>query len=324
MQSERERLTAFLDRAPARTDLLPEVLEGLRSAPKRLPCKFFYDELGSRLFDRICEQPEYYPTRTELAILREHGAAMARAIGPRALLIEYGSGSSTKTRVLLDQLDAPAGYLPIDISREHLRASAEQIAADYPALRVAALCADYTNEIDLPDLGFGERRRVVFFPGSTIGNFEPEDVTPFLRRIHAACRAGGGLLIGVDLKKDKAVLEAAYDDAAGVTAAFNRNALVHVNRQLGADFDAEAFQHLARYDEVRGRVEIHLVSQKAQVVHIGGAAISFAEGERLHTENSHKYTVEEFRAVAARAGFVAEQTWTDAARRFSVHFLRAT
>lgn len=298
-----------------------EVLAGLRAPAKRLPCKLFYDATGSALFDRICKLPEYYPTRTEIGILTRNAAAMAERLGERCLLIEYGSGSSHKTRILLDHLRMPAGYMPIDISKKHLLAAVAALARDYPTLPIHPVCADYSNEIALPATQLGERRRAVFFPGSTIGNFEPEEVVPFLRRLARLVHGRGGALIGVDLKKDPVVLQAAYDDADGVTAAFNKNALAHLNRVAGADFDLDAFDHLARYDQAAGRIEMYLVSRRDQRVEVDGESIHFAAGERLHTENSYKYTPEEFAALAERAGMRTSQVWTDDARRFSVHHL---
>lgn len=313
----------FVDRGPAKGDLRAEVLDGLTQSPKKLPCKLFYDQQGSLLFDRICRLPEYYPTRTEMAILRANAGEMAHTIGPRALLIEYGSGSSTKTPLLLGKLEDPAAYMPIDISRDHLRRSSMKIAAAHEGLRVIALCADYTEAIEPPELDLDERVRVVFFPGSTIGNFEPVQVVEFLRMVRSSWGDGVGLLIGVDLKKDPATLEAAYDDAEGVTAAFNKNALVHINRMLGGDLDVDRFQHLARYDEALGRIELYLVSDCAQTATIAGRQISFAAGERIHTENSYKYSVPEFQVLAGKAGFRSRATWVDAAARFSVQYFES-
>ena len=322
-------MTRILTRPPVR-DFAPgpdrmraEVLAGLRRRRKRLPCKYFYDAEGSRLFDRICELEEYYLTRTELAIMDRHAGEMAAAIGPRAMLIEYGSGSSTKTRVLLDRLDAPAAYVPIDISGEHLTESAGSLARAYPQLEVLPVCADYTTRFEVPRPESHAARRVVYFPGSTIGNFEPDDALAFLRRVARVCGDGGGLLIGVDLKKDPAVLHAAYNDAQGVTAAFNLNLLARLNRDLGADFDPAAFAHYAFYNPRRGRIEMHLLSRAPQRVRIDGATIQFAEGEGVFTESSYKYGLLDFTELAKRAGFNSERVWTDADRRFSVHYLTA-
>ena len=309
------------DLSPERERFLSDVLEGLTRSAKTLPCKYFYDARGSALFDRICTLPEYYPTRTELAILRRHAGAMAAAIGPRCLLVEYGSGSSTKTRLLLDRLAEPAAYVPVDISREHLLQSAAALAAHYPRLRVIPVCADFTRPFALPDVP--DAARVVgYFPGSTIGNFAPADARKFLADVAEQCGPGGALLIGVDLTKPRSVLEPAYDDARGVTAEFNRNLLRRANRELGADFDLAAFDHRAFWNASLGRVEMHLVSRRDQVVRIAGQAIPFAKGESIHTENSHKYELEGFAALAAAAGFTVERVWTDDAELFSVQLLR--
>jgi L-histidine Nalpha-methyltransferase len=309
------------DLSPERERFLADVLDGLGASPKTLPCKYFYDARGSALFDRICTLPEYYPTRTELAILRRHAAAMAEAIGPRCLLVEYGSGSSTKTRLLLDRLEAPAAYVPVDISREHLLQSAAALAAHYPHLAVIPVCADFTQPFALPDVP-GADRVVGYFPGSTIGNFAPAEATKFLADVAHRCGAGGALLIGVDLRKPRAVLEPAYDDARGVTAEFNRNLLRRVNRELGGDFDLAAFDHRAFWNPARGRVEMHLVSRRDQVLHLAGRTVPFAKGESIHTENSHKYELAGFAQLAAAAGFGVERVWTDDAGLFSVQLLR--
>ena len=296
-----------------------DVLDGLSAEPKSVPSKYFYDETGSALFDRITETEEYYPTRTELAIMRAHVGAMADEIGPGAALVEYGSGSSLKTRVLLDHLDRLAAYVPIDISREHLFTTAERLRAVYPDLPILPVAADYTAAFDLPDLP-AHHRRVVYFPGSTIGNFDRVQAAAFLRQAARVAGPGGALLIGVDLKKDPAVLEAAYDDAAGVTADFNLNLLDRINRELGGTFDRDRFAHRAVWNEDEGRIETYLVSLREQTVEIDGVAFSFGEDEAVHTENSHKYTVEGFARFAAECGFAARQAWTDDAGLFSVQY----
>ncbi len=298
-----------------------DVLAGLSRPRKRLPAKYFYDDAGSRLFDRITELPEYYPTRTELGILREHAGEMAARCGPRCLLIELGAGSLTKVRLLLDPLDRPAGYVPVDVSGDHLRSAAVALADDYPALDVAPVAADFTRSFAIPDLPAA--RRVVFFPGSTIGNFDPPEADILLRRVGRLVRPGGGLLLGIDLRKDAAVLERAYNDADGVTAAFNRNLLVRVNRELGADFDPAAFRHAAFYNGDRSRIEMHLVSTNPQRVRVGAAAFDFRAGESIHTENSYKYDVAAFAARAAGCGLRLDATWTDAQHYFAVLYLSA-
>jgi dimethylhistidine N-methyltransferase len=298
------------------------LLDGLRRTPRSVPPKFFYDAVGSALFDRICELPEYYPTRTEIALLARHGGEMAECIGAGADLVEYGAGSLRKVRLLLDALHQPARYVPIDLSAEHLLQHAQQLAADHPGLRVEPLVADFSAELVLPDLPRAARRRVGFFPGSSIGNFTPEEALAFLRQA-AVALAGGGLLIGVDLVKDPAVLHLAYNDAAGVTAAFNKNLLARANRELGADFDLAAFDHYAFYDPSEQRIEMHLLSRRRQVVAVCGERVVFDEGQTLHTENSCKYTVDGFRRLARAAGFEPQAVWTDDARLFSVHWLSA-
>ncbi|MEQ8822348.1 MAG: L-histidine N(alpha)-methyltransferase [Sumerlaeia bacterium] len=306
----------------ARELFLAEALDGLSQPRKTLPCKYFYDARGSALFDAITELPEYYPTRTEAAILRASGGEMARAIGPAAHLIEFGSGSSTKTRILLDALietgHAPAAYTPTDISGEHLAKSAGRLRRDYPGLCVEPVCHDYTNDLHVPP-AHGARRKVVFFPGSTIGNFHPEEAEEFLGRIARLIGKGGGLLIGVDLRKDPAILEAAYDDAQGVTADFNLNLLRRLNAELGADFDLEGgWSHRALFNDEASRIEMHLVSQRRQTVRLGAERIAFAEGETIWTESSYKYTLDRFAAIAGKAGLVRKAVWMDKRRWFSL------
>ena len=291
---------------------------------KELPCKYFYDEAGSALFERITELEEYYPTRTELAIMKRHVAEMAGLLGSRCLLVEYGSGSSSKTRLLLDWLRRPAGYVPIDVSGEHLRRSARAIADDYPAVEVLPLCADFTRPVECPIPRRQPARRVVYFPGSTIGNFTPDETVALLRHTAALCGRGGGLLLGADLRKDQRVLEDAYNDRLGVTAAFNRNLLVRINRELGADFAVDQFAHRAFYDAAEGRIEMHLVSQAAQRVHVGDAEFAFSTGESIRTEYSYKYRLRDLHNLAAAAGFEVERFWTDEREYFSVHYLTAS
>lgn len=294
-----------------------ELAAGLRATPRRVSPKWFYDAAGSRLFERICELPEYYPTRTELALLARHAGAMAAHIGPGAEIVEFGAGASRKVRLLLDALEAPRRFVPVDISGEHLAEAAAALRADYPRLDVQPLAADFTAGLALPPAA---GRRVGFFPGSSIGNFEPDAAAALLRRF-AGWLGGGGLLIGVDLVKDPAVLHAAYSDAAGVTADFNLNLFARANRELGADFDLDAWAHSAFYNAPLRRIEMHLVSRRRQTVRFGGERFDFDEGDSVHTENSYKYTVDGFRALAAGAGFAPRAVWVDAARRFSLHWL---
>jgi L-histidine Nalpha-methyltransferase len=300
---------------------LEDVIAGLSGSPKRLPCKYFYDQRGSELFDRICTLEEYYPTRTEMRLLADHAADIAALVGPAARLIELGSGSSTKIRILLDALQKPAAYIPIDISREHLLRSAARLAADYPGLPVEPVCADYVQGFDLPGSP-AAGPDVAFFPGSTIGNFSPSEACTFLMRLRRRLGPESRLLIGVDLKKDRAILEPAYDDAQGVTAAFNLNLLQRINRELGGTFDLRRFAHKARYNDESGRIEMHLVSLVPQSVEVAGVPFQFQGGETIHTENSYKYSVGEFHQLASSAGWFPVETWTDADALFSIHYLK--
>lgn len=310
-----------LESAPEQDQLTREVLDGLRKSPKELSSVWFYDELGSFLFDSICELPEYYLTRTELAIMQTHAAEMAQHIGPRAALIELGSGTSFKTRLLLDQLDWPLVYVPVDIAREHLLDAAGHTARDYPALQVSPVCADFTQPFDLPRQALLAQRRVVYFPGSTLGNFTEERAQELLASMRRMIGHDGAVLIGIDLKKDPAVLKRAYDDAAGVTAEFNINALRHMNRELGCNFDLGAFEHQALWNEDAGRIEMHLVSKSDQLVELGGERIAIARGEHLRTEYCHKYTLESFAELAARADLAVTRVWMDPEKKLSVQLL---
>jgi dimethylhistidine N-methyltransferase len=305
-------------------DFQTAVLAGLSRAPKELPCKFFYDERGSKLFDDICALEEYYPTRTELGVLEANAERIAALIGENCQLVEFGSGSSVKIRILLDALKSVAAYTPVDISREHLIRSSQDLARDFPDIEVIAVCADYTRPFTVPrPRGTPDARRVVFFPGSTIGNFTPDAALDFLAGTAKVSGPGGGLLIGVDLKKDPKILEAAYNDREGVTAAFDLNLLLRINRELGADFDLSSWRHRAHYATATGRVEMHLVSQRRQTVHLDGSSFAFDAGETIHTENSYKYGLDEFRALASRAGFTPVEAWTDPNSLFSVHFFQS-
>jgi len=311
------------DLGPSQQQFLKDVLHGLSQPQKSIPSKYFYDEQGSRLFDAICDLPEYYPTRTELAIMREYAADMAAGIGPGALLVELGSGSSVKTRMLLDELESPAGYVPVDISREHLARAAQTLDATYPTLPVLPVCADFLQAFELPTTPTTPRRVVVYFPGSTMGNFERATALRLLKLMRQLAGNGGMLLIGLDLKKDVAVLERAYNDAQGVTATFNFNLLTHVNRELEADFDLDGFRHRAVYNSEHGRVEMHLLSTRSQSVGIAGQQFAFAAGETIHTENSYKYRADVFAEMAASTGFAGDHCWHDAQRWFAVWSFRA-
>ena len=313
---------SFQDRQQSATEKFrAEVMHGLRASVKELPCKYFYDEAGSELFEQITQLEEYYPTRTEQAIMDRHASEMADLLGRRCLLIEYGSGSSAKTRRLLNRLPHLAGYVPIDVSGEFLRRSAQALAEEYPRIEVLPLCADFTRPLEMPVPREPAARRVVYFPGSTIGNFTPAESIVLLRRTARLCGPGGGMLLGVDLRKDPHVLEAAYNDVSGVTAAFNRNLLVRINRELGGDFAVEQFDHRAFYNAVEGRIEMHLVSRRDQHVHLGDAVFAFVAGESIRTEYSYKYSIRNIRDMTEAAGFSWERAWMDEREYFSVNYL---
>ena len=297
-----------------------EILKGLRKPQKTIQAKFFYDKKGSQLFEEITALEEYYPTRTEISILEQYRKEIAFRIGEDSLLIEFGSGSSKKIRILLDELRSLTAYMPIDISKEFLQESTEDLSLHYPELMIEAVCADYTNFSQLSFVKT-EAKKVAFFPGSTIGNFEPLLAQKFLSRIARTLDEGDGMIIGVDLKKDPQVLHAAYNDVKGVTAEFNRNLLRRINRELKSNFALEHFHHYAFYQPRLGRIEMHLISQCNQRVHIGDEEISFLEGETIHTENSYKYTVNEFQDLARNNGFIPRDVWMDPNHLFGVFYL---
>lgn len=305
--------------AQPRTDL-EEIIEGLSRPQKMLSPKFFYDQRGSELFDEITRLEEYYPTRTELGIMHDNIEAIVAAVGPRASLIEFGSGSSLKVRMLLEHLQDLAVYVPVEISEEFLLSSAAELGKDYPGVEILPVVADFTREFDLPNPKVMPDRNVVYFPGSTIGNFQPDAAQSLLRVMRAEANAGGGLLIGVDLKKDKRVLERAYNDTKGITAEFNLNMLVRLNREFGANFNVDKFSHRAIYNEALGRIEMHLVSDIRQRVTIAEEAFEFQPGEWILSECSHKYTTSEFAAMAERAGFRVRNVWVDENEYFSLQF----
>jgi dimethylhistidine N-methyltransferase len=313
---------AVLDLEPVDADFLAEVLAGLSSSPRTLPCKFFYDERGADLFQKICELPEYYITRTETELLRRYGSEMAESIGANVELIGFGTGAGIKTRMLLDHLENPIAYVPVDISKQRLIDSAVELSHAMPALEIMPVCGDYLQELQLPKPLRKPDHVAVFFPGSTIGNLEPAIALDFLRRVCRLCGKSGGLIIGVDLQKSREVLEAAYNDSAGVTAEFNLNLLVRANRELNADFDLSLWRHQAIYNEQEGRIEMHLISEAAQTVGVGGREFAFARGEKIITEYSYKHTLEGFARLAASAGFrEASRVWTDPQQLFAVfHF----
>jgi dimethylhistidine N-methyltransferase len=311
----------FHDLLPTQAGALDEVIAGLSRAQKEIPPKYFYDARGCELFEAICGLPEYYPTRTELAIMRLHARAMAARLGPECALIEIGCGNSEKTQLLLEAL-RPVIFVPVDIAREQLEASCNALAQSFPGMKMIALRADFGQPIALPVAELERaRRRILYFPGSTIGNFTPGEARAFLARWAPLLGAGGGALIGVDLKKDPALLDAAYNDARGVTAAFNLNLLARFNRELGANFDPSAFRHLAFYHPERGRIEMHLESCRDQQVTVEGRSFGFRARETIHTENSYKYSVAEFQELGHAAGFKPAHCWTDAGNLFSVHYL---
>jgi dimethylhistidine N-methyltransferase len=297
------------------------VLEGLRRADKRIPCKYLYDARGSMLFERICTLPEYYLTRTEIRLLARHAADIAALVGPRCRIVEFGAGSSRKIRLLLAALDRPAAYLPVDVSRDYLTAQAARLSNDYPHMTVTPVVADFLGDITLPPSG-GHGRTLGFFPGSTIGNLPPAEARAFLARSRRLIGDDGLMVVGVDLCKPAALLEPAYDDSAGVTAAFTLNLLARINRELDGGFDLDGFRHSARWDPGRGCVLIHLVSRRDQEVAVAGERVRFHEGERIHIEDSHKYSVAGFHTLARDAGYQPAAVWVDDQRLFSLHGLR--
>lgn len=303
--------------------LLEEVLAGLAARPRRLSPMWFYDARGSHLFERICELPEYYLTRAETSILERYGADIAAHVGPEALLVEYGSGASTKTRLLLDRLERPVAYVPVDISREHLLAAAERIAVRYPGLEVLPHCADFTAQLTLPRVRRAPRRTALFFSGSTLGNFDPHAARALLSAMRATAGEHGCLVLSVDLLKDRERLRRAYDDAQGLTAEFNRNALLNLNKALGADFDVEGFRHAAVWNEEHRRIEMHLVATRRHTVHLAGRRIVFEPGEPLVTEHCYKYTVEGCAGIARAAGWSLVRSFTDPRGDFAVLYLEA-
>jgi dimethylhistidine N-methyltransferase len=305
----------------AKQGFAEELHQALRARPRSISPKYFYDEVGSALFEQICTLPEYYPTRTELSLLHRHAAEMAALMGPQAQLIEYGAGALTKARLLLARLERPQAFVPIDISGTHLLQACAALQAEQPDLLLQPVIADFSQALALPMLG-GTGRRVGFFPGSSIGNFTPEQALAFLQMTGAQLR-GGGLLIGVDLIKDPALLHAAYNDSQGVTARFNLNLLERARRELGCQFDPDGFRHSAFYNAPLQRIEMHLLSMRRQLLRLQGVSYEFEAGDTLHTENSYKYSVAGFQALAERAGYRAGPVWTDTENWFSLHWLQA-
>jgi dimethylhistidine N-methyltransferase len=319
------RTTTTIDGHPAGSAGLArfreDVLRGLGRAKKEIPCKYLYDERGSALFEEICDLGEYYLTRTELAILRRHVAEMADAIGPECAIIELGSGSGLKTRLLLEHLLEPRAYLPVDISAEPLIRSASELSELFPAIEIIPVYDDFTREFGLPEVGQGLSRRVVYFPGSTIGNFRPAAAERLLRSVARLVGPGGGLLIGFDLDKDESIVWPAYNDRRGISAAFNLNLLARINRELDGDFDLHSFRHRAEYLRDEERVELSLISLGEQRVRVAGREFTFDAGEPIHTEDSYKYTLDHFARLTERAGFSLDRQWVDDNYYFCVQFL---
>lgn len=313
---------AFYDFKPAEFDIADEVLAGLSAAPKFISPKYFYDELGSALFERITQLDEYYITRTEMALFDQHLAAVADHLGEEVCLIEYGSGSSLKIRKVLEAI-TPMAYVPVDISLDHLLHNAQGLHADYPTLHVYPVCADITQPFELPE-EVQSLNKVGFFPGSSIGNFDPHAAVDFLANVRACVGGGGYLLAGVDRKKSKSILEQAYNDDQGVTAAFNLNVLAHLNAVLNADFALDQFRHVARYNAAEGCIQMFLQSVSNQSVRVAGQTVTFNQGELIHTENSYKYSEAEFIELAGRAGFSPVEVWSDSQAWFSLYLLRGT
>ncbi len=310
------------DLHPTPDDITGDVLAGLAGTPKRLPSKYFYDKRGSELFEEITRQPEYYLTRVELALLEASAAEIAEAVGPRAHVVEYGSGSGRKTRLLLDALDDPVAYTPIEISRSALLGSVDRLDREFDDIEVLPVLADFTEPVPLPVPEREADHALVFFPGSTLGNFTNDDAIRLLRAMRATMGDRGGALLGIDLQKAPAIIEAAYNDAAGVTAAFTRNLLTRLNRDIGSDFDPQAFAHVAEYVAAAGRIETFLVSCRAQVVRVGGRRFEFADGERMQVEYSHKYTDASLAALAREAGLKVVRAWNDPRDWFGLRLLQ--
>jgi dimethylhistidine N-methyltransferase len=309
------------DRRPPVNELLEVAQRGLGLKPKRLPSWLFYDEHGSRLFEQICEQPEYYLTRSEIALMVEHAGSIADVLGSDVRLVEYGSGNARKTHILLQHLQEPVSYVPVEISPEPLRQSVGRLAREFPQLPLQPLCADFTKPLRLPIPPSAPRRTVVYFPGSTIGNFETREAAMLLRKMRNEMGDAGGILIGVDLKKDPELIEAAYNDRAGITAAFTLNMLTRLNREIGSNFELSAFGHRAHYNQMAGRIDAHIVSHREQQVKVGRASVAFREDEAIQVEYSCKYSLADFAALAAKAGLAVLRVWTDPEQMFSLQYL---
>jgi dimethylhistidine N-methyltransferase len=320
MREERVGALRLIDYKP-KQDFAADVAAGLSSTPRYIPSKYLYDAEGSHLFERICELPEYYLTRTELAIMREHIDAMCELLGPRCAVVEPGSGSGLKTRMLLSHLPDPVAYIPVDISRELLIATATALATDFPAAEIVPVCADYLSDWELPQLSRAAERNVVFFPGSTIGNMEPDEAQRFLQRMCQVCGPDCGMLVGVDLRKDPEVIAAAYDDRAGVTRAFNLNLVARMNRELHLNLNPDSVSHVTYYNAEAGRNESYLLPLEPLSFDIGSRHFDIAAGERILVEHSYKYSLGQFAQLSAEAGLRVDRVWTDAAQWFSVQYL---
>lgn len=305
----------------AEQDIYSEVKQGLTSEPKYLPSKLFYDERGSALFDKICELNEYYLTRTEIQIMQENIEEISSLLGEGTLLVELGSGSSKKIRLLLENIPGLAAYIPIDISTEHLISSSEILRKDYPGLDIFPLAADYTRDLELPEINKSYNHIAVYYPGSTIGNFKPDEAKKFIKRIAKICGKNGGLIIGVDLNKDKKIIEKAYNDSKGITAEFNKNILHHINNELNTNFNLNKFEHYAFFNEEKSRIEMHLISEEKQKVNLNGTTLNFNKNERIITEYSYKYTLDNFADLVSDS-FEVKKIWTDADNLFSIQYLR--
>ena len=314
-------LDFFVDLHPPVADFRSDVLNGLKARPRTIPPKYFYDADGSALFDAITATPEYYVTRTELSILERIASDIAQRAGQGAIVIEPGSGSSVKISTLLRALDRPKAYIGSDISKEHLISACRDLAAGHPGLFVGAVCADFTVPLDLSELDIPDGRRLVFFPGSTIGNFEPDQAVQVLKNIRSWLRPGDALLLGADRIKEPAILKAAYDDAEGVTAAFNLNLLKRIARELDSDVDPADFRHRAIWNDDKARIEMHLEAKRDLAFTVSGERFEMREGETIHTENSHKFSVESFTALAGKADLIVRDTWSDPAEHFTLYWL---
>jgi dimethylhistidine N-methyltransferase len=313
--------TDIVDHEPDIGDFRKGLVDGLSKDPKDIPAKFLYDERGSELFEEICETDDYYPTRTEIGIMETCLDEVSEWVGPRARIVEFGAGSGRKTRMFLDALEEPAAYLPIEISKAALRGCAERMREAFPDLEVIPICADYTEPVELPEPSASTARTVGYYPGSTLGNFEPDEAAAFLQRIRQLCGEDGGLVIGIDLVKDRETLEAAYDDSEGVTEAFTMNILDRANREADADFDRDAFDFEAEWQPENRRVQLRLVSKRAQTVHVGDESFDFEAGEPIVTEHSYKFQLEQFADLARDTGFTPVETWTDDREHFSLWYL---